>query len=399
MKFLQKEASWDVIQPWCTLCLLVIGITTIYSAQLSFLGDQWKVQLVWAGIGLGIYLVASRVDYEFYLRHAHWIYMISVGLLLSLWTPLGVRRFGAVRWLHIGGFRIQPSELAKVAILFMTASILARSEVGEVKRSWQVLLKIGAVLLLPASLIFFQPDLGSMLALPPVVFALLLISPLSGKFFLSVLGAVLVMISIVTCDIYAYRLYLDKHQLNPLKDVGQYESHSWLPLKDYQRNRVLAFVLPQVVDPQGTGISWNLRQSLIAIGSGGIRGRGFCRGNQSKLGYLPQSVAANDFIFSVMAEEHGFMGGVIVLLLYALMIANSFRIAWMARDSFGCFIATGAGVLWMVHIGINIGMTLGLMPITGIPLPFLSYGGSFLILCCFLQGMLQSVYHYRYHYA
>jgi rod shape determining protein RodA len=161
----------------------------------------------------------------------------------------------------------------------------------------------------------------------------------------------------------------------------------------------LAFVLPQVVDPQGTGISWNLRQSLIAIGGGGWKGRGFCQGNQSKLGYLPQSVATNDFIFSVMAEEHGLMGSLVVLFLYAVMMANGFRIAYGARDSFGSFIAVGAVVLWMIHVGINIGMTLGLMPITGIPLPFLSYGGSFLVLSCFLQGVLQSIYRYRYHYT
>jgi rod shape determining protein RodA len=378
---------------------LAIGVAAIYSAQLCFVGGQWKVQILWAGIGIVIYIIAAQVDYEFYLKQAHWIYIVSIGLLLLLWTPLGVRRFGAVRWLHLGGLRFQPSELAKVATLFMVGSILARSELGEVKRSWQTLGKIGLVLCLPSVLIFLQPDLGSMLALPPMVFALLLISPLSGKFFLSVVGIAGVIISVVTWDIYVYRLYLDEHHLNPLKDMGQYESHSWLPLKDYQRNRILAFALPQVVDPQGTGISWNLRQSLIAIGGGGWEGKGFCQGNQSKLGYLPQSVATNDFIFSVMAEEHGLMGSLVVLFLYAMMMANGFRIAYRARDSFGSFIAVGAVVLWMIHVGINIGMTLGLMPITGIPLPFLSYGGSFLVLSCFLQGVLQSIYRYRYHYT
>jgi rod shape determining protein RodA len=399
MKSLQSHTSWEVIQPLCTFCLLAIGITAIYSAQLCFAGEQWKVQLVWSGLGIMVYLLAAKIDYELYLKQAHWIYIVSMGLLLLLWTPLGVRRFGAVRWLRLGGLRFQPSELAKVATLFMVASILARSEMGAVKYSWRTLLKIGMILFLPSLLIFLQPDLGSMLSLPPMVFALLFISPLSGRFFLSILGMALAVMAVVIWDIFAYRLYLDEHHLNPLKDMGQYELRSWIPLKDYQRNRILAFLSPQIIDPKGTGISWNRRQSLIAIGSGGLKGRGFCQGNQSKLGYLPQSVATNDFIFSVIAEEQGLMGSLLVLLLYVMMIANGFRIAWMSRDSFGGFMAVGATVIGMVHVGINIGMTLGLMPITGIPLPFISYGGSFLILSCFLQGMLQSVYRYRYHYT
>jgi len=390
------HAAWDPVQPLCTLGLLAVGIATIYSAQLCFGGGQWKAQLLWALLGLGLYLPVARIDYGFYLRQAHWIYLIGIGLLLLLWTPLGVRRFGALRWLRLGKLRLQPSEWAKAATLFLVASLLARSEIGQVRRSWRTLLRVALALLLPVFLIFLQPDLGSALALPPMVFGLLFISPLSGKFFLSVLGIGLLLLAVVTWDIGAYRLYLDAHHLNPLRDMGQYEAHSWLPLKDYQRNRILAFVSPRVVDPQGTGISWNLRQSLMAIGCGGWKGRGFGQGKQSKLGYLPQSVATNDFVFSVLAEEHGFPGGCVVLLLYTVLVANALRIAARARDSFGCFLAVGTALLWLVHIGINIGMTLGLMPITGIPLPFLSYGGSFLLLSCFLQGVLQSVYHYRF---
>ncbi|MDR0728097.1 MAG: rod shape-determining protein RodA [Puniceicoccales bacterium] len=396
MKLGQNHAAWDVVQPLCMLGLLALGITTIYSAQLSFGGGQWKAQLAWAALGLGLYVVVSRIDYEAYLRQAHGLYFIGIGLLLLLWTPLGIRRFGALRWLGLGPLHFQPSEWAKAATLFLVASLLARSDIGKLRHSWPTLLKIAAVSFLPMLLIFLQPDLGSALALPPMVFALLFLSPLSGRFFLSVLGIALLGLSVVTWDIYAYRLYLDAHHLNPLKHRGQYEARSYLPLKDYQRNRILAFVSPQVVDPQGTGISWNLRQSLMAIGCGGWKGRGFCQGKQSNLGYLPPSVATNDFVFSVLAEEWGLLGGLLLLLLYGLLLADALHIAALARDSFGAFVAVGTAVLWMMHIGINIGMTLGLMPITGIPLPFVSYGGSFLLLSCFLQGVVQSIYHYRF---
>ena len=150
-----------------------------------------------------------------------------------------------------------------------------------------------------------------------------------------------------------------------------------------------------MVDPRGIGVSWNLRQSLIAVGSGGPFGKGHTHGTQAKLGYLPQSVATNDFIFSVLAEELGFTGGIFVIGLYILLLGNGLRIAHLARDRFGMLLCVGASIILMVHIFINIGMTIGLMPITGLPLPFLSYGGSFILSCCILQGLIQSVYRFR----
>ena len=191
---------------------------------------------------------------------------------------------------------------------------------------------------------------------------------------------------------------MDKHELDPISDIGIYEKRSILPLKDYQRNRIISFVAPDIVDPKGVGISWNLRQSLIAVGSGGLLGKGFNSGTQAKLGYLPKSVASNDFIFSVIAEERGFVGGVVVLLMYFVIIFDALRIALLSRDRFGMYLAVGISTLFLTHILINIGMTLGLMPITGIPLPFLSYGGSFLLICCFLQGIVQSIYRFHLSY-
>jgi rod shape determining protein RodA len=203
----------------------------------------------------------------------------------------------------------------------------------------------------------------------------------------------------VGIDIYAYCQYLDEHELNALQDTGLYEKHSWMPLKDYQRNRILAFIFPEAIDPQGIGIGWNLKQSLIAVGSGGFSGKGKGEGVQSLLGYLPQSVAPNDFIFSVFAEESGFLGSIWVIGLFIVLIFNSLRIAQLARDRFGLLLSLGIAVIFMVHVFINMAMTIGLMPITGLPLPFISHGGSFVLTCCFLQGLVQSVFRFKkiYH--
>jgi len=150
-----------------------------------------------------------------------------------------------------------------------------------------------------------------------------------------------------------------------------------------------------VVDPSGTGASWNANQAKISAATGGATGKGLFQGTQAQLGYLPQAVAHNDFIFSVIAEETGFLGSAFVVGLFCLMVANGIRIAGLARDRFGMQLAIGVSVLFLVHFFINIGMTIGITPITGLPLPFLSYGGSFVLSCFILQGLVQSVYRYR----
>ncbi|MBO94805.1 MAG: hypothetical protein CMI32_07905 [Opitutales bacterium] len=172
-----------------------------------------------------------------------------------------------------------------------------------------------------------------------------------------------------------------------------------IPLKDYQRKRILSFLAPEVADPRGVGSNWNRNQALIAVGSGGLTGKGYGEGLQARLGYLPPAVAHNDFLFAVIAEESGFVGGSLALLLYAVILWNSLRIASMAQDRFGALLAVGVPVLFMVHVFINVGMTIGITPITGLPLPFLSYGGSFLLSCCILMGLVQSVYRFRRNFT
>ncbi|MDR3317363.1 MAG: rod shape-determining protein RodA [Puniceicoccales bacterium] len=390
--------GFDIISPICIILLTMVGIMSIYSAQSYHIGQQWKSQMQWAILGTSLYLTAACTDYKILLKHGHWIYFLSIALLLLVFTPIGLRRFGAVRWLKFGGVVVQPSEVAKLTTLIMGAGILARSKIGNIRDSLAAIIRLLAIFAIPALLIMLQPDLGSSLPFLPIAFVLLFLSKVPGKFFVTILSLLVVLMGIVAWDAYTYHLYLDKHQLNPQTSVGQFEKISLLPLKDYQRNRIISFVAPDIVDPKGTGISWNLRQSLIAVGSGGLTGKGQGKGTQAKLGYLPQSVATNDFIFSIIAEEYGLVGGMCVLLLYAILIANSLRVAWIARDRFGLLLAVGISVLLLIHVCINIGMTLGIMPITGIPLPFISYGGSFMVLCCILQGIIQSIYRFRSEY-
>lgn len=387
-----RERS-DLISPVAILALGTVGVFFIYSAQLATGKGQWMLQVAWLVIGAACYCAVSLIDYKFWLKYAHWVYAASLVTLLALWTPLGVTRLGATRWIDFGPFSIQPSEAAKLGVLIMSASLLTRSEIGTVRESLKVLGKMALAAGLPILFILLQPDLGSALVIPPMVFALLYVSNLSQRFFAAALGAFLLIVGIVGIDVWRYVHFMESHGYS-YRDTGRYETHSWLPyIHDYQRNRVLSFVNPEKYDPMGIG--WNLNQSLISVGSGGFSGKGWTEGTQAKLGYLPRAVAHNDFIFSVLAEEKGFLGSISVLALLGVVLWNGIRIAGLARDRFGTLLALGVTVLFAVHVFVNIAMTIGLVPITGIPLPFISYGGSFALSCCVLQGLVQSVYRFR----
>jgi rod shape determining protein RodA len=353
------------------------------------------MQLVWLGLGAGIYLATSLLDYRIWLKYAHWVYFAALVMLVVVLIPgVGTTHgMGARRWIDLGPAAFQPSEFAKVAVLFATASILTGSKLGSVRDSLQVLVKLALAVGLPMLLIIAEPDLGSALAIAPMVFAMLYVSNLSLRFFAGALGVFALLVGIVALDVWNYSNFLEENNLSPTASRGRYEERSWLPLKDYQRNRVLAFALPDKVDPNGIG--WNSRQSLISVGSGGFAGKGWTEGTQAKLGYLPRAVAHNDFIFSVIAEERGFLGSVTVIALFGVILWNGVRIASLSRDRFGMLLAIGVTALLSVHIFVNIAMTIGLVPVKGIPLPFISYGGTFVLSCCLLQGLVQSVYRFR----
>ena len=288
----------------------------------------------------------------------------------------------------------QPSETAKIGVLFIAAGILVHAKIGTIAQSLGTLGKLALAVGTPMLLIWLQPDLKSVIVLPPMVFAMLYVSKLSSRFFLCALGAFLILVSLVVWDTRRYAEFMAaNHYSYDKANWGKYEPHSWVPLFDYQRNRILPFVAPDKIDP--AGIAWNQRQSLLSVGSGGVFGKGWTEGTQAQLGYLPRSVAHNDFIFSVIAEEKGFLGSITVLGLFGLVLFNGIRIAGSARDRLGTLLALGVTVLFAVHVFVNIAMTIGLVPITGIPLPFISYGGSFVLSCCLLQGLVQSVWRFR----
>ena len=395
------RGRWDLLTPFAMAGLSLFGIAFIYSAQFSVHETSvpyWIKQLIYLALGTGVYVGVSLVDYRFWLSVTHWFYALClIPLVIVLIPGVGgsaAEAWGASRWIPLGPLgTYQPSETAKIAVLLMTASLLIRSEIGTVRQSLGVLGKLALAVGIPMLLIMKQPDLKSAIVLPPMVFSMLYVSKLSTRFFAAALGAFLLILGIVAWDTASYRSFMKEHGYSFLRDQGKYDQQSWVPLHDYQRNRIVGFVWPEEVDPMGVG--WNRTQSLISVGSGGLTGKGWTEGTQAQLGYLPRSVAHNDFIFSVIAEEKGFLGSLTVLGLFGLVLFNGIRIAGLARDRFGTLLALGVTVLFAVHVFVNIAMTIGLVPITGIPLPFISYGGSFVLSCCLLQGLVQSVYRFR----
>lgn len=390
------RGRWDAWTPMALVALSLIGVAFIYSAQFSTHLENWQNQLVWLSAGAAVYVAVSLVDYRLWLSLWHWFYLICLILLVLVLVPgIGDSRFGAQRWLDLKILNLQPSEPAKVAVLFAAAALLIGERLGTIRDSIGVLGKLALAAGLPMLLILLQPDLKSAIVLPPMVFSMLYVSRLSARFFAGALGAFLLVVAVVAVDTVGYVNFMRAEKLDFMRDKGRYEQVSWVPFKDYQRNRILTFAAPEIIDPTGMKDAWNLNQSLLSVGSGGLVGKGWTQGTQAQLGYLPRAVAHNDFIFSVIAEEKGFLGSLTVLGLFGIVLFNGIRIAGLARDRFGTLLAVGVTVLFAVHVFVNIAMTIGLVPITGIPLPFISYGGSFVLSCCLLQGLVQSVYRFR----
>jgi rod shape determining protein RodA len=381
------------------LALGAIGVAFIFSAQHFTHGGHWLKQIVWLLVGAGAYGFVSLVDYHFWDKYAHIVYGAGVLLLLALWSPLGEEREGSLRWLDLPGISFQPSESAKITTLIMLSALLSREKLGTVRESLKALIKLAGFVGVPIVLIFMQPDLGSAMVFGPMVFSLLYVSKLSQRFFIVVLGMFVAVLTIVGFDIYRYQHFLESSGQDAHQLVGEYQKSSWVPLRDYQRNRILGMISPESVDPRGIGISWNYRQSLQAVGTGGPFGKGWTKGDQAQLGYLPRSVAHNDFIFAVVAEEMGFAGSTLVVGIFFLLLINNLRLASLSRDRFGLLLVVGVSVILMIHVFVNIGMTIGITPITGLPLPFVSYGGTFVLSCCILQGLVQSVYRHRRRYS
>jgi len=389
---IHEEIRWDWLTPFCLLVLSVISVLFIRSAQAYGGGNYWKMQILWCSIGFSLYLVVSLIDYHWWMRYAHLFYFAVIFALLLVFG--GPMIYGARRWIDFGLFKVQPSEVAKWSTMVLGASILARSQVGDMRDSIKGIAKVACCFALPMFLIFLQPDLGSTLVFPPIAFSLLYIARMPAKFFVSTFVVFVVMLGLLGFDVYNYYQYKTENPI-PSEATVAYEDMSLLPLKDYQRKRILTFLAPEVEDPQGIGANWNRIQALIAVATGGLSGKGLGEGMQAKLGYLPTAVAHNDFIFAVIAEESGLLGGLLAIGAIMAIVFGCLRVASKAADRFGSMLAVSVSVLLMTHVFINIGMTLGITPITGLPLPFLSYGGSFLVVCFLMLGMVQSVYRFR----
>lgn len=335
------------------LILSIFGIAVIYSITYGTNSHLALDQIVYVILGIGAAIGLTLVDYRTLKGLYLILYFIGIGLLILV-LFVGTKTFGATRWINLIVFQLQPSEIFKLIIVIILAKFFSDWQ----EFDWKKILFILALVALPIVLILQQPDLGTASTIFIALIAIMLLSPLK-KIYLAIGLAVILALS----------------------PVG------WHFLKNYQKNRIRAFINPSV-DPQGTG--YNVNQAKIAVGSGGIWGQGLGKGSQSQLNFLP--VAHTDFIFAGTAEATGFTGSLFLIVLLGFLIIRIFIIARLAKDNFGMYLATGIGIIFLFQTLVNIGMNLGIMPITGIPLPFVSYGGSSTLTNLAAIGILQSIY-------
>lgn len=381
--------------------LVGAGLVTLYSAGQtdipSFAGELWRRQLVMLGMGVLTAALVFRVS----PRVLEWVtpvvYVGAIALLvltLAVGTGAGTAA-GTKSWLAVGGVRIgQPAEPAKLATILMLARHLGGRR--EPPQGLTELLRAGLIVGVPFVLVALQPDLGSAVVFLGILFAALFWAGASGWWLLILASPVLslllafstlswgVWIVVITAVLLWVRPYVAEGLLVWLTNVvmGVIALDLWQNLAPYQQNRLLSFLNPEI-DPRATG--WHIIQSKVAIGSGGLVGKGLFEGTQKRLQFLPAQ--HTDFIYSVLAEELGFLGVVVTLGLFAALLLVLLRIAREATDPYSSLLVFGFAAMLLTHVLVNVGMTVGLMPITGIPLPFFSYGGSFLIVCCAGVGL------------
>ena len=337
------------------LLLSVIGLATVHSASSEMTIDYLPRQALWLGVGLMVFLVSFSLDYQTLNKFAMGIYIASM-LSLVLVLFVGEEAGGSKSWLGIGAYRIQPSEFAKIATaLFLARYLATRSRL--ILRTPEILVAT-LIVAIPMGLVVLESDLGGAAMFAPMLVGMLWLSGLNWRFVL-----VCCLIALLIC-------------------VAAW----FLILQDYQKERVRTFLSPDR-DPLGAG--YQLQQSKIAVGSGQFTGRGYQQGTQSQLRFLP--ARHTDFVFSVLAEEWGFLGVAMVMSLYAIYILNGARVAARARDRFGILLVVGLLSMFTFHVLYNTAMVVGLVPVTGIPLPFLSYGGSFMLANFIAVGLILGV--------
>jgi len=394
----ERPSRIDRLQLAALLGLMLLGGAFVYSATMvsesarlaPWYNQSWFRQVLWYVLGMGAAAALCCVDYHTLARWSMVAYWIAMALLVMV-LLFGTVRFGARRWFDFGLFSLQPSEFAKLAFILAQAHFLSRPV--EELRVVSIFLKALGLMMVPFILILKEPDLGSALVLLPAGLAMLFVAGIPRRYLLRLVGGVGILGALFLVDV----LFAPKN---------------WqVTLEDYQRRRLLVYFGIEESPPPGASkadrarlrqqqadYTHNMRQALISVGSGGLTGKGWRQGTQNALGYLPRSVAHNDFIFSVIAEESGFVGSVAVLTLYGVVLFTGIRIAGQARDRLGKLMAVGVVTLLFSHVFINIGMNIRIMPVTGVPLPLLSYGGSSVLGSLIAMGILQSVFIYRKAY-
>ena len=395
----ERQHRIDRLQLFGLIGLMLLGLAFIYSATRAgepgttlLYNEMWFRQVVWYLAGLGAATVLCLVDYHTLARWSYVIYWATIILLIAVLIPgVGTVRFGARRWFDLHFFQLQPSEFAKLAFILAQASFLSRP-LEELKQP-HIFWKAIGLMLLPFVLLLLEPDLGSALVLVPAGLAMMFVAGIPNKFLVRLVSGAAILGSLLLVDVL-------------FTPPGWWQ----IKLEDYQRQRLLVYFGANFAPASASAEekvraqkqqfekSYQVRQALISVGSGGLTGKGWHQGNQTALGFLPPGAAHNDFIFSVIAEEEGFVGSLAVLTLYSVVLFTGIRTAGQARDRLGKLMAVGVVTLLFSHVFINIGMNIRIVPVTGIPLPLLSYGGSSVLVSLIAMGLLQNVHIYRKGY-
>ncbi|HSL69994.1 MAG TPA: rod shape-determining protein RodA [Longimicrobiales bacterium] len=396
----------DQILAGTVIALSLFGIAMIYSAgQLDApkpgVAGAWRLQVMWLGVSIVGLAIVMRIPVrwlEWFAVPAYILAIIALAATLVIGTGRGTAE-GTKSWLVIGPMQVQPSQFANLATILMLGRIMGSWREAPVSlfSLWQPIL----VVAIPMGLVFLQPDLGTAMVFAgmlvaalywagtPLAVLFMMVSPLLGLLTAIQAWVYSVYILGLVAFLYFYRAYLWEAVLvvGLSLTAGAIANPLWNSLDEYQQNRLLVFLDPSK-DPRGAG--YNVRQSRVAIGSGGLIGKGFTEGTQKRLAFLPEQ--HTDFIFAVIAEEMGFIFGTLIVLgAYGVILWRLIRLAERIPDPFAGIVVFSIFGAWFTHIMVNIGMTVGIMPVTGIPLPFLSYGGSFLLATYIALGMAQRV--------
>jgi rod shape determining protein RodA len=395
----EREPKLDRLQLIALAGLMFLGAAFVFSATtinqsspLPWFDQMWIRQIIWYALGIGTATAICLTDYHTLARWSLVSYWAAIFFLVIVLIPhIGTTHgWGARRWIDLGPFQFQPSEFAKLAFILVAANFLSRPP-DELKQR-EIFWKGIGLMMLPFVLILKEPDLGSALVLLPTGVVMMFVAG-TPKGYLLKLGAGVGFLVVLL-----------------LADILFAPPTFQIKMQDYQRQRLLVYFGANFADANATPEqkaearrlqfekSYQVRQALISVGSGGLLGKGWHKGDQTALGFLPPGAAHNDFIFSVIAEEEGFVGSILVLTLYAVVLFTGLRIAGRARDRLGKLVAVGVVTLLFSHVFINIGMNIRIVPVTGIPLPLLSYGGSSVLCSLIALGLMQNVHIHRRGY-